>query len=201
APIVQAFTASRLPRARLRRWAAGRLGSYGAWASTRACQPLRPPHRQRDPVASGGGGGLLALGTEQERKAQAAARQKAEYAKELERQMAEKRATEIKRKREREEFERKKEAEIAAYDPFGKGGGGAPIKDAQGNTRANLKQVMRETDDDRLSNSGPPCCCYWRRLRRFSRPRRRLLIGSRTGRFSRSRRLDAAARRIKRFAD
>uniref|UniRef100_A0A1I8JAV3 Thyroid hormone receptor-associated protein complex subunit n=1 Tax=Macrostomum lignano TaxID=282301 RepID=A0A1I8JAV3_9PLAT len=38
--------------------------------------------------------------------------------------------------------------------PRSKGGGGAPIKDAQGNTRANLKQVMRETDDDRLSNSG-----------------------------------------------
>ncbi|PAA89141.1 hypothetical protein BOX15_Mlig018980g1, partial [Macrostomum lignano] len=147
----------------------GGLGSYGlgiyeglsasqaaAPTSNRGVRFVEPSltTQKEDPVASGGGGGLLALGTEQERKAQAAARQKAEYAKELERQMAEKRATEIKRKREREEFERKKEAEIAAYDPFGKGGGGAPIKDAQGNTRANLKQVMRETDDDRLSNSG-----------------------------------------------
>lgn len=36
-------------------------------------------------------------------------------------------------KRERELYEKKKEFEAANYDPWGKGGGGAPMKDTHGN--------------------------------------------------------------------
>uniref|UniRef100_A0A1I8FEI7 FoP_duplication domain-containing protein n=1 Tax=Macrostomum lignano TaxID=282301 RepID=A0A1I8FEI7_9PLAT len=194
APIVQAFTASRLPRLDLDDGGGGGLGSYGlgiyegpvslsgrrtdVQPSVRFVEPSLTTQK-RIRLRAAARGGLLALGTEQERKAQAAARQKAEYAKE---------ATEIKTKRERRKNSSGKRKQKLPPTTR-KGGGGAPIKDAQGNTRANLKQVMRETDDDRLSNSGHRAAATGDGLRRFSRPRRRLLIGSRTGRFSRSRRL------------
>ena len=36
-------------------------------------------------------------------------------------------------KREQEQYDKKKEAEAADYNPWGKGGGGAPMKDTHGN--------------------------------------------------------------------
>lgn len=46
------------------------------------------------------------------------------------------REREERRKREREEkeeYEAKLEAEMRSYNPWGKGGGGAPLRDAKGN--------------------------------------------------------------------
>ena len=36
-------------------------------------------------------------------------------------------------KREQEAYDRKLDEEIRNYDPFGRGGGGAPLRDAHGN--------------------------------------------------------------------
>ena len=38
-----------------------------------------------------------------------------------------------KRRQEKEEYDRKKELEMQNYDPWGKGGGGAPMRDVHGN--------------------------------------------------------------------
>ena len=77
---------------------------------------------------------------------------KAAYRKELEKQMAEKKDRETKDKIARESFEKQKDTEI--YDPFGKGGCGAPVRDQFGNLVADLKQ-MRRINENRLSNTSP----------------------------------------------
>lgn len=41
-------------------------------------------------------------------------------------------------KKEREQYDTKKEAEMMAYNPWGKSGGGAPIKDQKGNLVSKL---------------------------------------------------------------
>ncbi|XP_077864371.1 centrosome and spindle pole-associated protein 1-like [Saccoglossus kowalevskii] len=63
------------------------------------------------------------------------------YQQELLEQMRER---ELKRKKEKEEedrYNRKLEAEARSYDPWGKGGGGAPMKDVKGNIVADLRQL------------------------------------------------------------
>ena len=47
--------------------------------------------------------------------------------------MEEDRRKKEQQKREKEAYDRKLEEEIRNYDPFGRGGGGAPLKDNQGN--------------------------------------------------------------------
>ncbi|PAA60441.1 hypothetical protein BOX15_Mlig025980g4 [Macrostomum lignano] len=80
--------------------------------------------------------------SEEERRARLA-RQKVEYALELNQQMDAKRTRDEGRRKERDEYDRLKELEIATYDPWGRGGGGAPLKDEQGNTRADLRGTIR----------------------------------------------------------
>merc|ERR1712071_402148 len=65
----------------------------------------------------------------------------ASYREELQRQVAETKARKDaeKRKREADDERALKEAEI--YDPFGKGGAGAPIKTASGNVVADLRKL------------------------------------------------------------
>lgn len=74
------------------------------------------------------------------------------YRRDLERQMNEKKSREVKDKLTRESFEKQKNTEI--YDPFGKGGCGAPVRDQFGNLVADLKQ-MRKINENRLSNTSP----------------------------------------------
>lgn len=52
----------------------------------------------------------------------------------------------------KENYDKQKNTEI--YDPFGKGGCGAPVRDQHGNLVADLKQ-MRKINENRLSNSSP----------------------------------------------
>ena len=75
---------------------------------------------------------------------------KASYRQELEKQMFEKKERDLKSKLERERYEQKKDVEI--YDPFGKGGCGAPVRDQHGNLVADLKQ-MRKINEERLGTS------------------------------------------------
>ena len=54
-----------------------------------------------------------------------------EYARELKRQVEEREKEKNKKKEEQEKYDRKKEEECANYNPWGRGGAGAPLKDAQ----------------------------------------------------------------------
>ncbi|XP_062584666.1 centrosome and spindle pole-associated protein 1-like isoform X33 [Saccostrea cucullata] len=72
---------------------------------------------------------------------------KRSYQEELDRQIEEKR---LRKQREREEqlrYEQKLDDEIRNYNPFGKGGGGAPMRDNQGNIVADLR-VLHSTNQD-----------------------------------------------------
>ncbi|XP_061182237.1 centrosome and spindle pole-associated protein 1-like [Saccostrea echinata] len=72
---------------------------------------------------------------------------KRSYQEELDRQIEEKR---LRKQREREEqlrYEKKLDDEIRNYNPFGKGGGGAPMRDNQGNIVADLR-VLHSTNQD-----------------------------------------------------
>ncbi|KAK6179964.1 hypothetical protein SNE40_012204 [Patella caerulea] len=79
--------------------------------------------------------------TEAERKAKRAQAQI--YQRELERQMEEKKYKKTLEKQEQERYERKLEEDIKNYNPYGRGGAGAPMKDAQGNTVADLRALQK----------------------------------------------------------
>lgn len=78
---------------------------------------------------------------------------KAAYRAELNRQMREKEESKLKAKLKRDMEDSKKETEV--YDPFGKGGCGAPVRDQHGNLVADLKQ-MRKLNQERLNLSTSP---------------------------------------------
>ncbi|RNA41302.1 centrosome and spindle pole associated 1-like isoform X4 [Brachionus plicatilis] len=67
-----------------------------------------------------------------------------EYQEELGRQVREKQLKKQKEKEEHERLDKKLLLENAIYNPYGRGGGGAPIKDKDGNTVANLSQVRAD---------------------------------------------------------
>ncbi len=77
---------------------------------------------------------------------------KASYRAELEKQMREKKQRDVMTKVEKERYDVKKSAEI--YDPFGKGGCGAPMRDRHGHVVADLKQ-MRKRNEEKLLRAGP----------------------------------------------
>jgi centrosome and spindle pole-associated protein 1 len=65
------------------------------------------------------------------------------YAEELKRQMAEKKEREQQEKNRRLQEDIKLEQAAMEYNPFGKGGAGAPIRDAQGNIVTNTKHQAK----------------------------------------------------------
>lgn len=67
-----------------------------------------------------------------------------EYQEELERQVREKQLKKQKEKEEQDKLDKKMLLENAIYNPYGRSGGGAPIKDKEGNTVANLSQVRAD---------------------------------------------------------
>ncbi|KAM6318495.1 centrosome and spindle pole-associated protein 1 [Aegotheles albertisi] len=69
------------------------------------------------------------------------------YQQELQQQI---RDREERRRQEREEkarYEAKLEAEMRNYNPWGKGGGGAPLRDSKGNLIVNLKNMHKQNQD------------------------------------------------------
>ncbi|KAL5017544.1 hypothetical protein ScPMuIL_007133 [Solemya velum] len=68
------------------------------------------------------------------------------YQAELDRQIYEKRRKKVKEKEEKDNYERKLEEEMKNYNPFGRGGGGAPIRDSGGNAIADLR-LMRKGNE------------------------------------------------------
>ena len=69
------------------------------------------------------------------------------YRSQLLEQMREKRESKQREQLEKSEFERRKELEV--YDPFGKGGCGAPLRDKRGHLVTDLKQ-MKKVNDERM---------------------------------------------------
>ncbi|XP_073439980.1 centrosome and spindle pole-associated protein 1 isoform X2 [Dendrobates tinctorius] len=69
------------------------------------------------------------------------------YQEELERQIRERNDRRRKEKEESEHYEAKLEADMKSYNPWGKGGGGAPLKDQKGNLITDLKQMHKLNED------------------------------------------------------
>ncbi|GFS05391.1 centrosome and spindle pole-associated protein 1-like [Elysia marginata] len=83
------------------------------------------------------------FGTDEDRKRDQREQQSA-YREELERQMVEKNFKKQREREEKERYERKIEEEARNYDPFGKGGGGAPMRDQHGNVISDLRQMRND---------------------------------------------------------
>jgi hypothetical protein len=78
---------------------------------------------------------------------------------ELERQIQDKARRNILEREERIARERKEEAEAAAYNPWGRGGGGAPLRDPTGAVITELRGLRKAPDQERFgtgSNPGSP---------------------------------------------
>ena len=64
----------------------------------------------------------------------------------MNKQVREKQLKKQKEKEEIERLEKKIEIESSMFNPYGKGGGGAPIRDRDGNIMADLKQVKADPE-------------------------------------------------------
>ncbi|XP_078700900.1 centrosome and spindle pole-associated protein 1-like isoform X11 [Branchiostoma floridae x Branchiostoma belcheri] len=85
------------------------------------------------------------------RKSQEAIQKQKQYQEELKEQM---RLRDIKKQKEREEkerYDRKLEAEAMNYNPWGKGGGGAPLRNSDGRVVADLRKMHIQNEEDQLS--------------------------------------------------
>ncbi|KAK2173455.1 hypothetical protein NP493_873g01026 [Ridgeia piscesae] len=63
------------------------------------------------------------------------------YQAELLKQIEEQKNKKLKQKQDEQRYNMKMEEQLKIYDPFGKGGGGAPVRDADGNLVTNRKQA------------------------------------------------------------
>jgi hypothetical protein len=80
-----------------------------------------------------------------------------EYQEELQRQVREKQLKKQKEKEEQEKIDKKFLHEAVVYNPYGRSGGGAPIKDREGNIVADLKNVRADPEQySPRSLSQPP---------------------------------------------
>ena len=78
---------------------------------------------------------------------------KAAYRDILHKQMEEKRAKDERAKLEQDRYDEKLRREIQEYDPWGKGGGGAPNQDNRGNIITDLRRMRKENETNMLSGS------------------------------------------------
>ncbi|KAF6099030.1 centrosome and spindle pole associated protein 1 [Phyllostomus discolor] len=69
------------------------------------------------------------------------------YQEALQQQIREREERRKKEREEKEEYEAKLEAEMRTYNPWGKGGGGAPLRDAEGNLITDLNRMHRQNID------------------------------------------------------
>ncbi|XP_054548181.1 centrosome and spindle pole-associated protein 1 isoform X2 [Talpa occidentalis] len=69
------------------------------------------------------------------------------YQEALQQQIREREERRKKEREEKEEYEAKLEAEMRSYNPWGKGGGGAPLRDAKGNLITDLNRMHKQNID------------------------------------------------------
>ncbi|XP_051878573.1 centrosome and spindle pole-associated protein 1 [Pristis pectinata] len=65
----------------------------------------------------------------------------------LKKQMQEREERKRKEKEETERYDAKLEQEMKMYNPWGRGGGGAPLRDAEGNLLTDLKKMHKQNED------------------------------------------------------
>ncbi|XP_074673900.1 centrosome and spindle pole-associated protein 1 isoform X6 [Strix aluco] len=73
------------------------------------------------------------------------------YQQELQQQIREREERRRQEKEEKERYEAKLEAEMRNYNPWGKGGGGAPLRDAKGNLITDLNMMHKQNEDAYLN--------------------------------------------------
>ncbi|XP_025023324.1 centrosome and spindle pole-associated protein 1 [Python bivittatus] len=69
------------------------------------------------------------------------------YQQELQQQIREREERRRQEKEEKERYEAKLEAEMKNYNPWGKGGGGAPLRDKKGNLITDLNMMHKQNED------------------------------------------------------
>ncbi|XP_048452232.1 centrosome and spindle pole-associated protein 1 isoform X3 [Rhincodon typus] len=69
------------------------------------------------------------------------------YQDSLKKQMQEREERKRKEKEEKERYDAKLEEEMRIYNPWGRGGGGAPLRDAEGNLLTDLKKMHKQNED------------------------------------------------------
>ncbi|KAM7174940.1 centrosome and spindle pole-associated protein 1 isoform 3-T3 [Macrochelys suwanniensis] len=69
------------------------------------------------------------------------------YQEELQQQIREREERRRREKEEKERYEAKLEAEMRNYSPWGKGGGGAPLRDTKGNLITDLNMMHKQNED------------------------------------------------------
>ncbi|XP_073650572.1 centrosome and spindle pole-associated protein 1 isoform X9 [Tursiops truncatus] len=69
------------------------------------------------------------------------------YQEALQQQIREREERRKKEREEKEEYEAKLEAEMRSYNPWGKGGGGAPLRDAKGDLITDLNRMHRQNTE------------------------------------------------------
>ncbi|KAM9304204.1 centrosome and spindle pole-associated protein 1 isoform 4-T4 [Morus bassanus] len=69
------------------------------------------------------------------------------YQQELQQQIREREERRRREREEKERYEAKLEAEMRNYNPWGKGGGGAPLRDAKGNLITDLNMMHKQNED------------------------------------------------------
>ncbi|XP_043395466.1 centrosome and spindle pole-associated protein 1 isoform X5 [Chelonia mydas] len=69
------------------------------------------------------------------------------YQEELQQQIREREERRRREKEEKERYEAKLEAEMRNYNPWGKGGGGAPLRDTKGNLITDLNVMHKQNED------------------------------------------------------
>ncbi|KFV57040.1 Centrosome and spindle pole-associated protein 1, partial [Tyto alba] len=73
------------------------------------------------------------------------------YQQELQQQIREREERRRQEREEKERYEAKLEAEMRNYNPWGKGGGGAPLRDAKGNLITDLNMMHKQNEDAYLN--------------------------------------------------
>ncbi|XP_038664395.1 centrosome and spindle pole-associated protein 1 [Scyliorhinus canicula] len=69
------------------------------------------------------------------------------YQESLKKQMQEREERKRKEKEEKVRYDAKLEEEMRIYNPWGRGGGGAPLRDAEGNLLTDLKKMHKQNED------------------------------------------------------
>ncbi|KAM8966869.1 centrosome and spindle pole-associated protein 1 [Pelodytes ibericus] len=99
-----------------------------------------------DRLKAAGGGGT-SLGFFPENKPAQSKQTAQSYQEELQRQIWERNEKRRKEKEEQEQYDAKVEADMKNYNPWGKGGGGAPLKDSGGKLITDLKRMHKLNED------------------------------------------------------
>ncbi|KAJ8336936.1 hypothetical protein SKAU_G00381560 [Synaphobranchus kaupii] len=114
-----------------------RLGPHPPFSNQRDAGPLRPRV------------GVFPPGKE-ETEAKESLRS---YQEALKQQIRERQEHKRKEKEESERYDAQLEAEMKTYDPWGRGGGGAPLRDGQGNLISDLNQMHKTNEEAYLNPS------------------------------------------------